>query len=84
MTNADPMMIVIVAAIGLRVLLDLFSIRRSSYKIDAIYTVLFLVVGVLAIAKNRGEAFGYLCTAVGIVWAFYGILRYRKRDHRAS
>jgi steroid 5-alpha reductase family enzyme len=75
----EPIIVLLVIAIIVRILLDLSSMTRPSYVFDACYAVLFLAVGLAEFVTGGQALVGYVSIVLGIVWSLLGFYRYKKR-----
>lgn len=56
--------IILVVLLGVRVLLDLFTLTRSSWILDTAYCGLFAVATLALLANNQGDIWGYACALI--------------------
>lgn len=78
----EPIVVLLVIAIIVRIVLDLSSMIRPSCVFDACYAVLFLAVGVAEFAMGGEALAGYVSIVLGVVCSFLGFYRYKKKFTR--
>ncbi len=75
----EPVVILLLVGIAIRIVLDLSSMTRPGYAFDACYTVLFFIVGLVEIAVDHQDIFGYASIALAAMWGAVGLYRYKKQ-----
>ena len=69
----------LIGGIVIRTILDLSSLDRSSYIFDALYVILFAVMGIIMLLQNSTDIFGYASIVVSIGWGGFGFYKYKNR-----
>ena len=67
----------LVAAIVLRVFLDLSSLGRSSYLFNVLYVILFTAMGAVMFFQDSTDIFAYLSIVVAVIWGWFGYYKYK-------
>ena len=69
----------LIGGIVIRTVLDLSSLDRSSRIFDALYVVLFAVMGIVMLVQNLTDIFGYASIVVAIGWGGFGFYKYKNQ-----
>lgn len=72
--------ILFIAAILLRVGLDIFSMIRASYISNLVYGLLFLIIGCVILVVDVHDMFGYISIASFVGWFWYGLCQKKNQD----
>ncbi|MBZ0091595.1 MAG: hypothetical protein K8F27_05165 [Sulfuricellaceae bacterium] len=75
----DMYSIILVVGFVLKILLDLFTMHRSSSISDILYGLLGMVIGGAALMQNSQDNFGYIGIIGGICFFGYGVYKSKSR-----
>lgn len=64
--------LVLVAALILRIVLDLWTFSRSSYFVDIAYALLYIAVGSILLFHEKTDLVGYLAILLALYWSIKG------------
>jgi hypothetical protein len=67
-------------AIGVRVLLDLTGMVKSSWHLDAAYCVLFAAAAVALLAEDQRDLFGYACILFCVGWGVKAFIMFKRQS----